>query len=279
MRKSIWRMMFIFVSLMVICSVGYANEQTLKEVEFEGGIGELSSEERLVDWFNDLKANPEQELKRVEGTIASVDPEEIILFGKAAEVLGIGALKSSAANSSSSMLKSSGHEQSRYEKLLAETRGKPVINPPAPITSRLVDEIGLWPNGKSLGLVEHVEDGVFLGYILLIGVREINGGPAQARLFETKYFDLLDGSRHIVDAWKTTNQYFTVSDIPADEGGNGRIYWFSTDYYWNPMLMDRVAMSYEVWWGKPWHESIPPTSIYGGWAISVPNIEDPQGWF
>lgn len=174
-------------------------------------------QEQIQNWYKNITSD--QRLTRIEGTV-EITSEDILTLEEVYEKIGI----------DNSMFQRperppvfafSGENQSTYEKTLVSTMAsstKPVITPPTPITSLLVEAIGWYPDARSLGLVEHTVNGVFQGYILMVDVREINGGPAQARRFELRHFDLRDDTRYPINMWYT-NDYYTRTTFSEPQYG------------------------------------------------------------
>lgn len=272
-KKRFWFLALALVLALSVGSIGFANDHG-----FVGGIGTLSAEEEVLDWLHNVA--PTQGIKLVDGSHQPADSEEVLTFEEAAVLLGAEVAPKSSRNPFFGMVTATVETQERAEvesgqgliQALASTI-KPTINPPTPITSRLVDAIGWYPDDRNLGLLPLVySDGSFAGYELLIGVNEYDGGPAQARRFELRNFSLLDGTLVNVNMW-FTNDYYTTS---ASTGFT--TYWYRSGYFWNPWMMSKVQISYEVWWGKPWAVGQSPESIYAGGAIGIPNENIPQTW-
>lgn|GEM_PF-6996138 len=134
-----------------------------------------------------------------------------------------------------------------------------VPNPPSPITSRLIEELGAWPHIKSLGLDINNQ------LCILVGEK---GGPGQYWEFYFKYIDWQDGTR-------TNYNNRHVGAYPYLRGPfeDGFQWWaFPTGVTYNPAApYASFYFTVEAWWGKPWVPTQTPQSIYMGARIDYVN--------
>ncbi|MDR3165580.1 MAG: hypothetical protein LBU13_08375 [Synergistaceae bacterium] len=130
---------------MVVLALSVSSRGFAAGEEFVGGIGGLSPEEQVINWFHNIA--PTEGIVRYNGPITNVSAEDIISFEEVYNILGVETTIVPQGRTSTLTSAFAGEQRSAYEEaqennLLQSSTTKPTINPPTPITNRLVDESG-----------------------------------------------------------------------------------------------------------------------------------------